>query len=58
MTKTTKIGTGVGFIRYNRITGYISQYTRINDAKQAEIHDRTINRSQCEECNLVKHSAA
>ena len=41
------IGSGVGFIHTCRVTGYCASYTRINDAKQDEIKDRTKNSIEC-----------
>lgn len=62
MTRETLIGTGVGFDRTVRITGYITTVktssagdtqNRLNDAKRDEImgaHKRTVNILRCEEC--------
>lgn len=52
MTKDTLIGVGVGFTRTCRVTGYLSNYSRINDAKQQEIKQRTHNTLRCEESKL------
>lgn len=52
MTKDTLIGEGVGFTRTCRVTGYLSNYSRINDAKQQEIKQRTHNTLRCEESKL------
>ena len=35
-----KIGEGVGFERIRRITGYLTNLNRANNAKTAEIADR------------------
>jgi hypothetical protein len=43
MTKNTLIGEGVMFQSICRVTGYLSDYSRINDAKQEEIRQRTDN---------------
>ena len=40
MTKDTLIGEGIYFDRYARITGYVSRFSRINNAKQNEIKER------------------
>ena len=34
------IGKGVNFVRYRRITGYLTTYDRSNNAKKAEMDDR------------------
>ncbi len=43
MSKDTLIGVGVPFITTCRVTGYLSNYARINNAKQQEIRQRTVN---------------
>lgn len=48
MTKNTIIGEGVKFQSICRVTGYLSDYSRINDAKQEEIRQRTDNSTACE----------
>ena len=41
MTQDKLIGTGVGFERIRRITGYlVGTIERFNDAKKAEVNDR------------------
>ena len=46
MSKDTLIGVGVPFITTCRVTGYLSNYARINNAKQQEIRQRTVNTSR------------
>ena len=40
MTHDTLIGTGVGFERTVRVTGYLTRTERMNHGKQCEVHDR------------------
>lgn len=56
MSKNTLIGVGVGFINTCRVTGYLSNYARINGAKQEEIRQRTIN-GACKEAVTVSKVA-
>lgn len=58
MSKDTLIGVGVNFVTTCRVTGYLSNYSRINGAKQEEIRDRTVNtKKECEQ-PLVKLTSA
>lgn len=50
------VGVGVGFTRTVRITGYCSNITRVNDAKQDEIKDRTTH-SLCAEHKVNQQAA-
>ena len=40
MKKSTIVGTGVGFERTARVTGYLTRVTRMNHGKQCEYYDR------------------
>ena len=40
MKKSTIVGTGVGFERTARVTGYLTRVTRMKHGKQCEYYDR------------------
>ena len=48
MKKARGVGSGIGFERIRRITGYlVGTVDRFNDAKKAEVHDRVKHGCAC-----------
>lgn len=59
MTKQTLIGEGVEFVRTRRITGYLANVDRFNNAKRSELNQR-VKHGLIESCSAceTKHVAA